>query len=86
MALLVGRRVFFREGFTTQFAEGDFGKDRDGVWWIRPPRCHLGRLEEHSITEHEDGSITVAPSILYEAGIPEKSWHGYLEHGVWREL
>ena len=38
----------------------------------------------HSVTEHPDGTITVSPSILLEAGDPKWTWHGYLEHGVWR--
>ena len=42
----------------------------------------MGGLENHDVTEHEDGTITVSPSILItgEGG----SWHGYLELGVWR--
>lgn len=37
----------------------------------------------HSFAEHDDGTITVSPSIL--AVRPDgNGWHGYLEHGVWR--
>ena len=51
-------------------------------WFIVDPRGDVGRIETHTVTEHEDGSVTVSPSIApYEAG----GWHGYLEHGVWRE-
>lgn len=32
----------------------------------------------HRVTEHEDGTITVHPSIV------TSSWHGWLERGVWR--
>jgi len=42
----------------------------------------------HTVVEHEDGTISVYPSILWsrEHCILEKSWwHGYLEKGVWRE-
>ena len=66
------------------FAPGDYGKLRDG-WYGRPPRGGLGNLENHDVTEHEDGTITVSPSILIDDGRPERRWHGYLEHGVWRE-
>ena len=31
------------------------------------------------IVEHEDSSITCAPSLVMPSG-----WHGYLERGVWR--
>jgi hypothetical protein len=39
----------------------------------------------HTIVEHEDGTITVSPSILV-TGSHGKQWHGYLERGVWREV
>jgi hypothetical protein len=74
------------------FAPGDYCKmtftEGDGrvEWWASHPKGGLGNLAEHQIEEHEDGTITVNPSILVEApGQPEKSWHGYLERGVWRE-
>lgn len=38
-------------------------------------------LVTHSIVEHEDGTITVSPSILVTGG---EEWHGYLERGIWR--
>lgn len=50
----------------------------------------LGRLEVHTVREHEDGTISVRPgdgssnSILI-GGPNGRSWHGYIEHGVWRE-
>ena len=43
----------------------------------------LGDLQLHKVEEHEDGTITVTPSI--------KTWnrnnerHGYLTKGVWNE-
>jgi len=36
-----------------------------------------------SITEQPDGTITASPSIA--CGRPVY-WHGYLEHGAWREV
>lgn len=50
----------------------------------------LGRLERHTVREHEDGSITVAPgdgssnSILV-TGARGRTWHGYIERGYFRE-
>ena len=62
---------------------GDFGK-WEGVWYCRPPWKHaLGNLARHKVEEHDDGTITVSPSILIDCGERE-TWHGYLEHGVWR--
>lgn len=46
---------------------------QDGVW---------------GFTEHDDGTISVSPSIFLQAGdsAPHASWHGYLERGVFREV
>lgn len=42
-----------------------------------------------SITEEAEGNVTVSPSILTWIEIGEDrqrtEWHGFLEHGVWRE-
>ena len=50
-------------------------------WWqITAPDgsgCTLNP-SVHSVTEHEDGTITVHPSIV------TSTWHGWLERGVWR--
>ncbi len=66
-----------------RLAPGDYGKDRNGLWWVRPPKpeIHMGALtSEHKVVEHEDGTITVIGSILTEG------YHGLLEHGVWKEI
>jgi len=82
-----GRRVHFTKGNIT-LHEGDYGKDPEqpNVWWVRPPRGHTGMIRHEpgvhwTITEHEDGTITASPSINM-VGV----WHGYLEHGVWKEI
>jgi hypothetical protein len=47
------------------------------------------------IVEHEDGTITVSPSMFFGMGgypgyppewVAKHTWHGFLEHGVWREV
>lgn len=53
-------------------------------WWAVSPNGHLGNLDAHEVTEHEDGTITVSPSILISEPNGTELWHGYLEHGVWR--
>jgi hypothetical protein len=62
---------------------GEYGKDIDGVWWCIPPNkdpfIYTSCLAKHTITEHEDGTLTAHESIH------EGVWHGYLERGVWRE-
>lgn len=53
-------------------------------WIMMAPNGDLGCLSPkvHKITEHEDGTITVSPSIQFHTG---KKWHGFLEQGIWRE-
>lgn len=77
----VGRRVYpnMEQGGALSLREGEYGKTIQGEWLARPPGCSLGSLEDHEVEEHEDGTITVTPSI--DAGI----WHGYLRRGVWSE-
>ena len=79
-----GRRIYPREDGHLYLAEGDYGFDPIvGHWLVRPPKCHAGGVPDHTVTEHEDGTITISPSIILED--TGKIWHGYLEHGVWRE-
>ena len=71
---------------------GDYGKLSDGSWYGSPPAAIdtdgfplLANLSKHNVTEHDDGTITVSPSILITSW-NGKSWHGFLERGVWREV
>ncbi len=57
-----------------------YGKDKDGVWWFRHPDGGAGMLLDHHIDEHEDGTITVRPSLVM-GGV-----HGYLTKGEWRDI
>lgn len=59
------------------FPEGGYGKAADGRWMVRPPGCNLGDLDGHEVVEHEDGTITVSPSIAGEG------FHGHLIRGEW---
>jgi hypothetical protein len=68
----------------TVYAEGDYGRDDKGQWWARPPGGHLADLSEHTVLEHADGTITVAPSLLQPKGDNGGVlFHGYLTRGVW---
>ena len=93
MIKTVGRRVDYdphsKDDYPQEvLTEGDYGKDEDGCWWAYAPLdgC-LGCLEQHEVTEHDDGTISVAPSILISTYDGERviQWHGYLECGIWRE-
>jgi hypothetical protein len=69
--------------------DGDYWKNpRTGVWWLYLDGCGPGRLSDHKVIEHDDGTVTVSPSILISCHHEghERHRHGYLEHGVWREV
>lgn len=64
---------------------GDYWEwPRYDLWLVCAPNGDLASLRPaiHTIIEHEDGSISVHPSIQFKSG---RRWHGYLERGVWRE-
>jgi hypothetical protein len=68
---------------------GDYGRwaaDK-GNWYACCPDGKLANLTLHQVTEHDDGTITVSPSILVnQRGMPNPEWHGFLEAGVWRQV
>lgn len=69
---------------------GEYGKGPDGRWYCCPPGHPdlLGGLGSHQVVEHEDGTVTVSPSILIqyrEKDEVREAWHGWLERGMWRE-
>ncbi len=54
-------------------------------WFLNIPGCGLAALSKHDVTEHEDGTISVQPSIKttgHRAGTPVTR-HGFLTRGVW---
>jgi len=93
---MIGRRKYAIEGAIHTLAPGDYGKVASGTWYARAPRSKiegeeapLGNLSAHEVLEHEDGTITVSPSILVTTrrdGADVELWHGYLERGIWREV
>jgi hypothetical protein len=93
-----GRRV---EWTAQILAPGEYAKLPDGTWMAETPNGHGANLSRHQVTEHEDGTITVSPSILVSLpgqhytrtadamGYPMQGtelWHGFLERGVWRAV
>lgn len=66
----------------------EYSKLPDGIWFCCSPNGHTGNLCNHTVIEHEDGTITVSPSILIQVsdsnGNKTELWHGFLERGVWR--
>lgn len=63
-----------------------FDAGGDGRWYLCMPdgiQCAISP-KIHSVMEHEDGSITVSPSIIRYKTTTSPEWHGFLERGVWR--
>jgi hypothetical protein len=77
------------------FEPGDYGRatnaeaiavsERHGWWQVCAPDGSNGSLNPriHAVTEHEDGTITVSPSIDFSQRRPG-AYHGFLVRGVWR--
>lgn len=59
----------------------DAERGRDFFWTIKDPRGQLGTLLDHEVIEHEDGTITVSPSI-WDA---PNGYHGWLRAGEWTD-
>jgi hypothetical protein len=78
-----GRRV---EWDAQILAPGEYAKLPDGTWFAATPNGVLASLRNHDVAEHEDGTITVSPSIkVFRSGGAE-IWHGFLERGTWRSV
>ena len=80
-----GARIDADEKGGMRLKDGDYGIDSCGMWYGKPPGFKAGyaNLSKHKVIEHEDGTITVSPSIAVRNHIAR--WHGYLKRGVWRE-
>lgn len=90
---MIGRRVHCTpEGYLKGLGEpGDYGRatsewakkyPQQGWWNVVAPdgsACSLNPAI-HTVTEHDDGTISVQPSIV------TTTWHGWLERGVWRSV
>jgi len=56
----------------------------DTIWMMHIPNFGLGNLAGHRVEEHEDGTISVQPSIKIWDGTPTV-YHGYLTRGIWED-
>lgn len=88
MSTMVGRRV---EWTAQILAPGEYAKLPDGTWRAETPNGHGANLAAHTVVEHEDGTITVDPSIeVYWPATGDRAkvvhYHGFLERGVWRPV
>ena len=82
------RKVDGEEDFLFRVSEtpGAYGSANGEDWFCTTPNGLFGNISKHTVTEHDDGTITVSPSILVTSGHNkrEPTWHGFLERGVWR--
>lgn len=88
-----GRRAPLQpNGWLGNLVIGDYGrsenpnaKGRNSWWQVKAPDGSEGCLDPsiHTVIEHEDGTITVSPSIDFSKR-KLNGWHGWLERGVWR--
>ena len=101
MTTTQGRRITWQEAETlSNIQPGDYWFDPRHCWYAACPVPKdedgfplIATLGQHTVTEHEDGTITVSPSILVGGNYPNSpkewaekhTWHGFLEHGIWRE-
>lgn len=79
-----GKRVYLEDWSHHLLQVGEYTKQPDGAFYARCPNGLMANLGGHNIIEHQDGTITVSPSILVTNGSGGLRWHGYLEKGVWR--
>jgi hypothetical protein len=94
---VIGVRVFPKDDGYLDHAEisrpGTFGRatakrvigTRSGWWQITAPDGSIGGLnpDVHQIEEHDDGTITVTPSLDFSQR-RQGAWHGWLTRGVFR--
>lgn len=53
-----------------------------GVWWVCAPTGDNVQIRPGmwTVEEHEDGTITVSPSLNIVG-----RWHGWLKKGIWED-
>lgn len=87
--MVEGRRVECSddEALVLGMRAGEYGVTGTGAWYARCPVAWwaMANLSKHRVTEHEDGTITVTPSIEVTGGEGER-WHGFLQRGQWTEV
>lgn len=87
--ITVGKRV---DKPPHELEDGEYSRyDVDENWYACCPgtgRRLVANLASHTVVEHDDGTITVSPSIECRGSSWEKDahWHGFLEKGVWKSV
>jgi hypothetical protein len=78
-----GRRVDADKDGNITANECEYGKDGNDNWYGTPPGFLTGyaNLSNHEVIEHDNGKITVKPSIECKNHL--HYWHGFLKNGFW---
>lgn len=76
---MTGQRTHPDKSGALRLNAGEYGRNPDGVWCVRPPEGRLVCLRNEDVTEHKDGTITVGRIIH---GL--RKWK--LEKGQWRTV
>ena len=76
----MGKRIYPTDtGEIVLSRPGEYGKTKLMWYAIAPDGSGVTiNPQSHTVIEHDDGTITVSPSIT------TKRWHGWLKKGVWR--
>jgi hypothetical protein len=89
--MMQGRRLSDGTDWSSEWQPGDYAKRDDRYWLVNTPNSELALIDSQrwKVTEHEDGTVTMSPSILISAISPTKGtrvelWHGFLERGIFR--
>ncbi len=84
---MLGKRIHpGNPGFGVHECEpGDYYRDAAGDWRGKTPNGLCVFLKNHRVEESADGTITVTPSILTSNGTGNKTWHGFIVSGEWKE-
>lgn len=85
MTLTGRRRPDLNPEYATDRQPGDYWWHGDHWRAITPNGMPVSLRDAASIEEHDDGTITVTPSIQQIAS-SRKRYDGVLEHGVWSEV
>ena len=73
-----GQRVYLDPRGNRPLQPGQYG-ELDGAWWVHAPHGGVTVVASERVTEHADGTISVA-------GLLElPNWRGFLSEGVWTE-
>lgn len=77
---MIGERIFPDRYGHLRLTPGSFGRDLRGRWQARPPGEDTSTLEQASVDEHADGTISFRGHVNGGASC------FLLERGIWTEV